>query len=95
LNFNLTLGELSRQTKIPLNYLSQVINEDLNKNFYTFINEFCINEAKRLFSDPKYKNRSISEILFEVGFNSRSTFYSFFKKITGITPSAYRERTDL
>lgn len=95
LNFNLTLKELSHQTKIPLNYLSQVINEELDKNFYTFINEYRIKEAKRMFLNPDHKNRSISEILYEVGFNSRSAFYSFFQKITGITPSAYRKKINL
>jgi AraC-like DNA-binding protein len=92
LNFNLTLGELSNQSKIPLNYLSQVINEVLNKNFYTFINEYRIKEAIKKFSDPKYKKRSILDILYEVGFSSKSTFYTFFQKTIGTTPSAYRRR---
>ncbi|MBN1271482.1 MAG: helix-turn-helix transcriptional regulator [Candidatus Aminicenantes bacterium] len=92
LNYNLTLGELSNKAKIPVNYLSQVINEVLNKNFYTFINEYRVNEAKRMFASPKYTNRSIMEILYEVGFNSKSTFYSFFQKTTGTTPSEYRKK---
>ena len=92
LNYNLTLRELSYQSKIPVNYLSQVINEMLNKNFYTFINEYRVKEAKRMFADPKYADRSIMEILYEVGFNSKSTFYSFFQKTTGITPSEYRKK---
>ena len=95
LNFNITLGELSRKTKIPQNYLSQVINEVLNKNFYTFINEYRIKEALRMLSDIKYKNQSILEILYKVGFNSKSTFYSLFQKTTGTTPSEYRKKINL
>jgi AraC-like DNA-binding protein len=93
LKFDLTLGELASQSKIPANYLSQVINEVLSKNFYTFINEYRIDEAKRMFADPKHADRSIMEIVYAVGFNSRSTFYSFFQKATGTTPMEYRKKS--
>jgi AraC-like DNA-binding protein len=95
LTFNITLGELSSKSKIPVHYLSQVINEELDKNFYAFINEYRIKEAIKMLSHPKCKRKSITEILYEVGFNSKSTFYSFFQKITGETPSAFRKKANL
>lgn len=91
LNFNVTLGDLSQKTNIPLHYLSQVINEVLNKNFYMFINEYRVKEAMNMFADARYKNQTILEILYEAGFNSKSTFYTFFQKATGTTPSRYRK----
>jgi len=94
LDFNLTLSELSSKSKIPVHYLSQVINEVLDKNFYTFINEYRIKEAIKMFTHPNYKEKSILDILYEVGFNSRSTFYSLFQKITGETPSAFRKKVN-
>jgi len=94
LDFNLTLSELSSTSKIPVHYLSQIINEVLDKNFYTFINEYRIKEAIKMFSHPKCKRKSITDILYEVGFNSKSTFYLFFQKITGETPSAFRKRVN-
>lgn len=92
--FSLTLGELAQKTGIPLNYLSQVINELLNKNFYEFINEYRINEAIKMLSDPGQKGKSMLDILFEVGFNSKSTFYTIFKQSTGMTPYAYKKKLE-
>ncbi|MFW9878957.1 MAG: helix-turn-helix domain-containing protein [Candidatus Thorarchaeota archaeon] len=64
------------------------------QNFYTFINEYRIKEAIKMFTHPNYKEKSILDILYEVGFNSRSTFYSLFQKITGETPSAFRKKVN-
>jgi len=50
---------------------AQVINEVLKKNFCTFINEYRVKEAIRMFSDPDYQDQPITEILNEAGFNSK------------------------
>jgi AraC-like DNA-binding protein len=95
LDFSISLGQLSEKTKISTNYLSQVINELLKKNFFDFINEYRINDAKMMLASPKYQNDSIQEILYRVGFNSKSTFYTIFKKNTGMTPTAFRKKSRL
>lgn len=78
------LAEVSRTTE---NHLSETFSQFLQTNFFTFVNEYRINEAKRLLSST---DSSITTIAVEVGFNSRSTFNSAFKKETGVTPRAYR-----
>lgn len=72
-------------------YVSQVINEKYNSNFNTFLNDFRIKEACRRISDiATYGNLTIEAISTGVGFRSRSTFVTQFKRVTGMTPSEYQ-----
>ena len=91
LNENLTLKELADKLEISPNNLSQLINEGCNKNFYEFVNEYRINEVKKLLSDPKYSHYSMLGIAFECGFSSKSTFNSVFRQFIGKTPSEYKK----
>jgi AraC-like DNA-binding protein len=88
----LTIEELAKKLSIKPKTLSQVINESLQQNFFDFINRYRIEEAKRLLKDPKDNKITVSEILYEVGFNSRSSFYALFKKYTGLTPNDYKKK---
>ena len=73
--------------------VSQVINTYFSKNFYSFLNEYRIKEAKKLLvSEPTL---SVKAIMYEVGFNSKNSFYSAFKKITGQSPNDYRAATNI
>jgi AraC-like DNA-binding protein len=91
LDRDLTIHSLSRRTGIPRHHITQVLNEKYGRNFFTFINEYRVNEVLKRFSDPKYNNYTILAIAFDSGFNSKTTFNSIFKAITGKTPSQYRE----
>ncbi len=93
LDFELTLQKLSIKTKIPEKELSLLINHHLGKHFFDFINEYRINDAKKLLQAPSKKDLTVLEILYEVGFNSKSSFYSAFKKATNQTPTQYRKST--
>ena len=72
-------------------HISQVFNDCFNKNFYDFINLYRIEESKKLLRNPKNNEKTILEILYEAGFNSKSTFNALFKKHTGVTPTEYRK----
>jgi YesN/AraC family two-component response regulator len=85
----LTLQELAKKLKIPRHYLSQIINDRLNQNFYTFINEYRVNEAKSLLLDPRFRHYSILAVALDSGFNSKATFNAVFKKQCGMTPSEF------
>ncbi|GGX10388.1 helix-turn-helix domain-containing protein [Aquimarina muelleri] len=87
-NPNLKLPDLAKQINIQPHILSQFINDNLNKSFSVFVNEYRIHEAKILLAkDSKY---TIENIGYECGFNSKSTFYSTFKKLTDMTPTQYK-----
>jgi AraC-like DNA-binding protein len=87
---NLTLQKLSAKLSIPVQHLSQVVNEQLNQNFLDFINMHRVEEVKRRLVDVDLKHLSILAIAEDVGFNSKSSFNAVFKKYTGITPSEFR-----
>lgn len=71
------------------NYISQVINEKLNKNFSTFVNEYRISEARKRLASEEGKYLTIEAIANSTGFNSISAFNYAFKKFTGLTPSYF------
>jgi AraC-like DNA-binding protein len=88
----LTLGQLAAQLSIRPKILSQLINEKLQQNFFDFINRYRIEEAGRLLINPADKKITILEVLYEVGFNSKSSFNTLFKKYTGLTPSEFKKK---
>ncbi len=91
LDFDLTLQKLAFQIDIIDKELSILINHHIGQHFFDFVNEYRVNEAKRLLGNPDKKALTILEILYQVGFNSKSSFYTAFKKITGKTPVLYRK----
>ncbi|UOQ52039.1 helix-turn-helix domain-containing protein [Hymenobacter cellulosivorans] len=92
---SLTIQELARQLELPKHRLSQVLNEQLGKNFYDFVNEYRVEEVKHLLRDPRYAHYSTLGIAEEAGFNSKATFNAVFKKITGVTPSEYAKQSEI
>jgi AraC-like DNA-binding protein len=91
LNPELTLKDLSQDLKIPERLLSGVINQYSNQNFYDFVNSFRVEKAKKLLSGDNAKRKTIQEIFYDSGFNSKSTFNLVFKKSTGYTPTDFKK----
>ncbi|GJQ63444.1 MAG: hypothetical protein SCALA702_24970 [Melioribacteraceae bacterium] len=87
---NLTLLNLSRNIGLSQRNLSNVINKEAGENFYDFVNRFRIEEAKELLIEKK--DKTILDIAFQSGFNSKSVFNTAFKKFTTITPSQYKKQ---
>jgi len=87
----MSLLELAKLVGITKEDLSQVVNEQLGKNFKHFLNEYRIEEAKQRLLDPKENQFVLLKIAFDVGFNSKSAFNASFKKITGVSPSQFRK----
>jgi len=90
LNSELSLTNLAGQIGVTERNLSEVINGVFNTNFYDFINHYRIEKAKELLVKPPDPKMSIQQIMYEVGFNSKSSFNTEFKKRTGTTPSAFK-----
>ena len=91
LNQSLSLLDLANQLALPHRELSQVINESFNQNFYDFINSYRIDDFERILDNGSNSKKTILEIAYEVGFNSKSAFNRAFKKQTGITPKEYKK----
>ncbi len=88
LNPNLTLEETAKELKVSKHILSQYLNEKLYKSFSNFINEYRIEKAKELLQLKR--NYTVESLGYDSGFNSKSTFFTNFKKITGQTPTEYQ-----
>ena len=91
LNPSLTLRNLAEKIQMNSRELSVLINQNLNKHFFDFVNEYRIEEAKNILKDSSKKEFTVLEILYEVGFNSKSSFNTAFKKHTGLTPTQFRK----
>lgn len=87
---SLTIQELAKQVSIPVRDLSVLINHHMNQHFFDFVNEFRIQKAMQILKDAEKSKQTVLEILYEVGFNSKSSFNTAFKKHTNQTPTEFR-----
>jgi AraC-like DNA-binding protein len=85
----LSLSDLAARINTPPNYLSQVINDREGKSFYDYINTLRVEEFKRLAAGPDSRKYTLLGLAQECGFNSKSTFNRYFKKVTGTSPSQF------
>ena len=92
LESELTLPKLADLLQVPPHHLSQVINESLGQNFFDFVNAHRVEEAQRLLRDPERSAYTVLAIAEEAGFNSKTAFNTAFKKVTGKTPTEFRQQ---
>jgi AraC-like DNA-binding protein len=89
LNHELSLAELAKQINISDKKLSTLLNQNLDTNFYDYINSFRIATFKKEVSEGKLKHLSIAGLALQCGFKSKSSFYRAFKKETGMSPTQF------
>lgn len=87
LDQRLNLTDVAEMIDCSQNQLSQLLNEIIGKNFYDYMNEYRLKYFHELTRNPKNKQFTFLSLAYESGFNSKTTFNSFFKKSTGVTPS--------
>ena len=92
LDANYSLEILSKELNIGLSSLSQSINQNNDYNFTDYINSLRVEKVKAILINPDYKNYTVTAIGLECGFNSKSTFYTAFKKFTDTTPTNFKKR---
>lgn len=88
----MSIETMAKESSINIRVLSQIINETFHNNFKGYLNELRLKECIKQLSDPSNK-KTVLEILYESGFNSKSAFYSEFKKHTGLTPQEFRSKS--
>jgi len=89
LNPNFSLEEAAKELKLTKHLLSQYVNEVLGKSFSSLIKEYRIDKAKKLLETET--NYTIENLGYDSGFNSKSAFFTAFKKTTGLTPAEYQK----
>jgi len=91
LNPQVSLADLSDKLSLSSKHLSQVINQSFNKSFYDFINTYRIQEFQQILKESADDKLTVLEVMYEAGFNSKSSFNTAFKKETGQTPTEFRK----
>lgn len=89
LNPDFSLDEAAKELKVTKHLLSQYVNEILGKSFSNLIKEYRIEKAKKLLETEK--NFTLESLGYDSGFSSKSTFFTAFKKQTGLTPAEYQK----
>ena len=92
-NNELSIDDVAQRLKTNSKYISQILNEHYQKNFFGFINAYRIKEAQRLLSEDKSRKYSVIGIAMMSGFASKTSFNETFKNIVGTTPSEFRKST--
>lgn len=87
----ITIKIISEKLSRNSREVSQSINENAQQNFREFVNHYRIEKAKALLIDLENKDKKMVVIAYDSGFGTVTAFNVSFKKITGLTPSAYRE----
>lgn len=88
---NLNIEEFAHRIDLHVREVSSVINKHFETNFFEFMNTYRIEEAKRLFTDHTLNELTVLDILQKSGFNSKSAFHRFFKRLVGVSPSQFRK----
>lgn len=88
---DLTLSQLAEALDMNTRRLSMVINRYFHQNFMDFINTHRIDYAQTRLKQPKEEKETIAEVMYDAGFNSKSSFNTLFKQKTGKTPSEFKK----
>lgn len=91
LDSNLTLNLLARKAGIPARHISRAINATYNCNVSQWINGFRIRHAQQLLSSSSLP---VTEVMLASGFTTKSNFNREFMRISGLTPSAFRQQAN-
>ena len=91
LDAQVSIADLSEKLSVSTKHLSQVINQSFDKSFFDFINSYRIHEAQQILKESGDEKLTVLEVMYEVGFNSKSSFNTAFKKETGLTPTEFRK----
>lgn len=92
---DLNLPGMAEKLGMTVHALSHLLNTGLGENFFQFVNRYRVAESQRLLTDPAFAHYSMVAIAFEAGFNSKTTFNTTFKRLTGMSPSDFRAKAQI
>jgi len=88
---NLTIVDVSEKIGVHPRKLSIIINSHIGSNFNQYINNYRVEQSKKLLINDSGSNLTIEGIAFEAGFKSKSSFYAAFKNSTQMTPVNFKK----
>lgn len=90
---DVTTDQLAVKLGISKHHFSQLLNEHMQTTFYDFLNEYRVQRARELLATEAYRDAKIFHVAYDAGFSNKSTFLRSFRKLTGVTPSEFRNQT--
>ncbi len=91
LDDSLTLEKFSKAIQLPKAFVTEIINQKFNCSFKKLVNQYRLNEAKRLMENVDGTKLKLIDVAYDSGFNNKVSFYRIFKELEGISPSEYLE----
>lgn len=91
LNPDLNMDVLSKSINIPRYHITEVLNTEMESNFFGFVNKYRVEAVKKMLDDPNNRY-SIEAIGYECGYTSKSSFFTVFKNLMGMTPMEYKKK---
>ncbi|RIV71950.1 AraC family transcriptional regulator [Flagellimonas aequoris] len=91
---SLNLKRLADELHMAEHTLSKILKDSYNLTYSQYISFQRLEEAKKLLIQSRDNGARINEIMFEVGFNSKSAFNTWFKKRTGFTPTEFKKGSE-
>lgn len=88
----LSLEKIAMDLQMSKTHLSRLINNELGKGFSEYVNVLRVEEAKTYLNHPDFSQYTLAAVGLEAGFASKTTFNQAFKRISGQTPSEYRDQ---
>ena len=95
LDGDLTLQQLGSIVDLAPNHLSQIINDHWKVGFQEFLNSYRVKAAEAMLLDPAAADRTVLEIAYDAGFNSKSAFNAAFQRHRGMTPTEFRKSAEI
>ncbi len=86
---SLSMPDLAQRLDISHHQLSELLNTRFGKSFYSFLNGHRVRHAMQLLKERR--DLSVSAVGYESGFNSNSSFYEAFRRVSGLSPGQFRK----
>ena len=92
LQHRLTVSDVAEQLSMAPKLVSRLINLCFGQNFSDYVNAKRVDHALTLMTDSRQSHRSLLQIAFDAGFNSKTAFHDSFRRKTGTTPAQWRQQ---
>ncbi|WP_299463823.1 AraC family transcriptional regulator [uncultured Microscilla sp.] len=89
-----SLYKIAKKMGISDKQLSRLINQEMDTNFYEYINSFRVEAFKKRVQNGDAEHLTLLALAYESGFNSKATFNRIFKQQTGLTPSQFKKQAE-
>lgn len=86
----LSLDDIAQHVYLSRSYLSSLFREEAGQTLFSYINQVRVEKSKLFLMDSSV---SLAEAAALCGFEDQSYFTKVFRKITGLSPKQYRDRS--